>query len=90
MSNDQHELLVAAFEPIKHWYDGGGDHPEPPFHEMLKMAVEDLQNDRRDVLKMSKHLRDECFCDQTTVCAHCKLLKHLGSLRKISARINSM
>lgn len=44
-----------AFSPVRDWFDGDGERTN--FPEMLSEAVAELQDDRKDVLRLSNELR---------------------------------
>ena len=46
--------MLSAFEPVRHWYDGDGERTDVV--AMLKDAVEDLQHDRKDCLRLRRAL----------------------------------
>lgn len=51
--------LQAAFEPVKHWYDGDGERDD--FPAMLAEAVADLQHDRSECLRLEKLTKGEVY-----------------------------
>lgn len=50
--------LKTAVDPVRSWYDGDGDIEPPPTDvDIARLAVEDLQSDRKQVIALEADLR---------------------------------